>query len=201
MASCFNQPFQDCPIPVIRLRKRASPEIPDADRDQFAAEKNQAIHKNLHADLQRLQSYNPKIRRKFIDANTKSKELAKPTLRLTHSASAAKETEIENSELTNRLRLAIEIPVNEEPSNMKPRITVLFIKAINLIKSSEAYGGFEASYGKGSLEILINLLSEELKNHRLNHPDPNLNTSLTLELIKILQETPAKAKESLMSIL
>jgi hypothetical protein len=103
--------------------------------------------------------------------------------------------------LTNRLRLAIGIPVNEEQSSQKPIITELFRKAQNLIKSSEAYGGLEATYGKGSLNILTDLLSQELKNHRLNHPDTTLNKSLTLELIEILQETPAKAKEPLMSIL
>jgi len=47
-----------------------------------------------------------------------------------------KETELEKSELTNRLKLAIGIPANEKQSSIKPRITELFIKAQNLIKNS-----------------------------------------------------------------
>ena len=205
MPPSLNRPFQEYPIPIIRLAKKASPEIPDADRDPFAEEKSRATHKNLNTDLQRLESVdNPELRRfsnNFIDKNAEARKLAKPTLTLTPSASAVKETELEKSELTNRLKLAIGIPANEEQASLKPRITELFIKAQNLIKNSEAYGGLEATYGKGSLEILTSLLSQELKNHRLNHPDPTFNKSLTLELIEILQETPAKAKESLMSVL
>jgi len=148
MPPSLNRPFQEYPIPVIRLANKASPEIPDADRDPFAEEKSRATHKNLNTDLQRLESVdNPELRRfsnNFIDKNAEARKLAKPTLTLTPSASAVKETELEKSELTNRLKLAIGIPANEEQASLKPRITELFIKAQNLIKNSEAYGGKES---------------------------------------------------------
>jgi hypothetical protein len=162
---------------------------------------NEATDENLRTDLRRLSSidkrgiFSPDSI--FIDKNTKAEKLAKPTLRLTPSVS----TGLEESELTNRLKLAIGIPVNKEQSSEKTIITDLFKKAKNLIKGSEAYGGLEVTYGSGSLEILTNLLSQELENHKLSHSDTTLNKSLTLELIGILQETPATVKDSLMSIL
>jgi hypothetical protein len=187
--------YQKYPILVIRLERKASPK--SLDIYPFAEEK----HENFNHDLRCLRSiHNPGLRKfssYFIGEDTEAREPAQPILELTPSASAAKETGLEESELTNRLKLAIGIPVNEEQSS-PPIITELFIKARNLLKSSEAYGGLEATYGKGSLEILTNLLSQELENHKLRHSDTTLNESLRLKLTEILQKSPA---EPLMSIL